>query len=99
MKHIKTYKINPVYLRPGDSINLDYTYEEPKGVVNRRCLTIDTIEEPMMVDTVIVYKSGNGAFGLKVGRVLVMGEDDGTYKDVPISTGRKILSNGRYQNV
>jgi hypothetical protein len=97
MKHLKTHKIHPVYLRPGDTIGLDYSYEEPEGVVNHRYLTVDSVDKPMMIDTVIVYKTGAGAFGLKSGRVLVMGEDDGTYKDVPLNPGMKVLMGGRTQ--
>jgi hypothetical protein len=99
MKHIKTHKIHPVYLRPGDTIGLDYSYEEPAGVVNHRYLTVDSVDKPMMIDTVIVYKTGAGAFGLKSGRVLVMGEDDGTYKDIPINPGMKPLIDQRLQKV
>ena len=97
MKHLKTHKIHPVYLRPGDTIGLDYSYEEPEGVVNHRYLTVDSVDKPMMIDTVIVYKTGAGAFGLKSGRVLVMGEDDGTHKEIPVNEGMKVLSGGRTQ--
>jgi hypothetical protein len=104
VKHIKTHKINPVYLRPGDTFGLHYSYEEPAGVHHDRYLTVDSVDEPMMVDTVIVYKvegnnqlaSGN-EFGLKAGRVLVMGEDDGTYKDIPVNPGMKPIVGGRLQ--
>ena len=99
MKHIKTHKINTVHLRPGDSIALDYSYEEPAGTWNRRYLTLDSVEEPLIVDTVIVYKTEAGEHGLKAGRVLVMGEDDGTHKDIPINPGMMPLINQRLQKV
>jgi len=97
MKHIKTHKIHPVYLRPGDSIGLDYSYEEPAGVVNHRYLTVDSVDKPMMIDTIIVYKTDANEYGLKSGRVLVMGEDDGTHDDIPVNEGMKVLMGGRTQ--
>lgn len=97
MKHIKTHKIHPVYLQPGDTINLEYSYEEPEGTWNRRWLKVDDIDEPTMVDTVIVYKTEENEYGLKAGRVLIMGEDDGTYKDIPVNPGMKPIVGGRLQ--
>jgi hypothetical protein len=84
MEHIGTHKIHPVYLRPGDRITLQYGYEEPEGTFNTRILNVDDVSEPMMVDTVLVYRL-EGEFGLKAGRALLMGEDDGTYKNIPPS--------------
>lgn len=97
MKHIKTHKIHPVYLRPGDTFGLHYSYEEPLGTWHNRYLRIDSVEEGMMIDTVVVYKTEAGEMGLKSGRALVFGEDDGTYKDVKVSEGVKLLSDGRTQ--
>lgn len=98
MKHIKTHKIRPVFVKPGDTINLHYSFEEPEGTYNQRYLTMDTFEEPMKIDTLMVYRTEENTYGLKgEGRVLIMGEDDGTYVDLPISEGRKYLSNGRLQ--
>lgn len=97
MKHIKTHKINPVYLRPGDTINLHYAYEEPEGVYNERWLNLDSVDEPMTIDTVTVYKTEAGEYGLKSGRALILGEDDGTYKDLPITSGHQPLIGGRKQ--
>ena len=86
MQHIKTHKIHPVYLRPGDTITLDYGWEEPEGTWNSRRLKVDDVTEGMRIDTVLVYRTENGELGLKgIGRALIMGEDDGTYKDIPVS--------------
>lgn len=97
MKHIKTHKINPVYMRPGDTFGLHYSYEEPEGTWNSRYLNIESVTEPMMIDTIIVYRTEEGEFGLKSGRVLVMGEDDSTHAGVPVSEGMKVLSGGRVE--
>lgn len=97
MKHIKTHKINPIYLRPGDTIGLNYSYEEPSGTWNNRYLNVDSVDEPTMINTVIVYKTDSGELGLKAGRVLVMGEDDGTYRDIPLNPGMRLLVGNRVQ--
>jgi hypothetical protein len=97
VKHIKTHKIHPVYLRPGDTIGLHYSYEEPAGTWHDRWLNVDSVEEAMMVDTVLVYKTEENEYGLKAGRVLIMGEDDGTYKDIPVNPGMKPIVGGRLQ--
>lgn len=97
MQHIKTHKINPVYLRPGDTFGLHYAYEEPVGTWHNRYLNVDSVDEPMMVDTIIVYKTDGNELGLKVGRVLVFGEDDGTHREIPVSQGIKVLSGGRVE--
>jgi hypothetical protein len=98
MQHIKTYKIHLVHLRPGDTFGLHYSYEEPAGIWNERYLTVDTVDEPMMVDTVLVYKTDENEFGLKAGRALVMGEDNGMHKDIPVNPGMKPIVGGRLQN-
>lgn len=97
MQHIKTHKINPVYLRPGDTIGLHYAYEEPMGTTNNRYLNVDCADQPMMIDTIIVYRTDEGEMGLKAGRVLVMGEDDGTHKDIPVDPGMRLLTGARVQ--
>lgn len=97
MQFLKVHKIAPVYLRPGDTINLHYAYEEPEGVYNERWLNLESVDEPTMIDTVLVYKTESGEYGLKSGRALLLGEDDGTYKDVPITSGHKPLIGGRLQ--
>ena len=85
MEHIKTHKIAPIYMHPGDTLGLTYTYEEPAGTFHKKYLHLDRVQEGMMIDTVVVYKTNN-EFGLKgLGRALILGEDDGTYKDVPKS--------------
>lgn len=97
MEHIKTHKIHPVRVLPGDSINLHYSYqEEADGPFISKCLQMDVFAEPMTIDTLIVYRVNN-EFGLKGGRALIMGEDDGTYKDLPITDGYKPLIGGRKQ--
>ena len=83
MEHIKTHKIHPVRLSPKDTISLHYTYEED-GKKQEKYLKLDKVEEDMLIDTVLVYRVGN-EFGLKAGRAIIMGQDDGTYKDLPLS--------------
>ena len=40
----------------------------------------------MTLDTVLVYRTEEGEYGLKAGaRALFLGEDDGTYKDLSIT--------------
>jgi hypothetical protein len=96
MNLIKTHKINPVYIRPGDSMHLHYSYqEEADGPYISKHLKMDVFDEPMTIDTVHVYRTESGEFGLKAGRALIMGEDDGTYKDLPISKGYTQLIGGR----
>ena len=86
MKLLKTHKIYPVILNPGDCIYLDYTYQdESDGTSITKTFNIDNVEVQTTVDMVIVYKTENGEYGLKGGRAIVIGEDDGTYKNVPIS--------------
>ena len=97
MKHLKTHKINPVYLRPGDTFGLHYAYEEPAGTYHDRYLSVESVDEAMMIDTIIVFKTEDGELGLKTGRVLVFGEDDGTHKDIPVTEGMKLISGGRVQ--
>lgn len=88
MQHIKTHKINPVYTLPGDTIKLHYAYQETTdGPYKSQILTMDTVESPMIIDTVVVYRIEN-EYGLKAGRALMMGTDDGTYKDIPLSVGK-----------
>lgn len=88
MEHIKTHKIHPVHLTPKDAITLHYSYEED-GKPYERILKLDNVEQDMIIDTVIVYRIGS-EFGLKAGRALIMGEDDGTYKDLPLSESTPI---------
>lgn len=83
MKHIQTHKIQPVRMQPGDTLGLTYTYEEPKGQWNKKYLTIDKVEEELLIDTIIVYKTEN-EYGLKgIGRAIILGEDDGAYREIP----------------
>lgn len=82
MEHLKTHKIQPVYMRPGDTLGLTYTFEEPEGTWNKKYLTLDKVEDEIMIDTIVVYKTEN-EYGLKgIGRALILGADDGSYKDV-----------------
>ncbi len=83
MEHIKTHKIHPVHLTPKDTISLHYSYEED-GKLQEKYLKLDKVEQDVMIDTVIVYRVDN-EFGLKAGRAIIMGTDDGTYKDLPLS--------------
>lgn len=98
MEHVKTHKIHPVKVLPGDTINLIYSWEDPHDVWNTRLLTMDSFTEATMIDTVIVYRTTEGEYGLKGGRALIIGQDDGTYKDLPITKGQKPLTGERIQN-
>lgn len=74
MKLLKTHKIHPLNVRPGDSIYLNYAYEEPEGKWNRKQLKVDDFDEEMTIDTVIAYRTESGECGLKAGRALILGE-------------------------
>ena len=76
MEHIKTHKIRPIKLNPGDTLTLSYRYEEPESGVQHKELHLDTVTEPMLIDTVLVYRTEKGEFGLKAGRAIIMGERD-----------------------
>lgn len=89
MEHLKTIKIHPVHMQPGDTLSLTYSYEEPVEVWNTKHLNLDSVTEPTTVDTVIVYKINN-EFGLKAGRALLLGEDDGTHRYAPFVSGLTI---------
>lgn len=79
-------------------MHLHYSYQETEdGPFIDKTLKMDVFDEPMMIDTVVVYRTEEGEYGLKAGRALVMGEDDGTYKDIPISQSYKPLMGGRLQ--
>lgn len=83
MKHIQTHKIQPVRMQPGDTLGLTYTFEEPAGQWNKKYLTIDKVEEDLLIDTIIVYKTEN-EYGLKgIGRAIILGEDAGAYREIP----------------
>lgn len=88
MEHVKTHKIQPVHMQPEDTLSLRYVYEED-GQEREKILTLEKLEESMIVDTVIVYKTEN-EYGLKAGRAIIIGEDDGTHKDVPLSESKFI---------
>lgn len=88
MDLIKTHKIHPVRVRPGDSIFLTYHFEDPPECYQQRLLKVDDFDQEMTIDTVIAYRTVEGEFGLKAGRALILGEDDGTYKDLPINPGK-----------
>lgn len=92
MEHIKTHKIAPIHLRPGDTFGLTYTYEEPVGTFHKKHLTLEKIDEPIIIDTVVIFRTNN-EYGLKgIGRAIVFGEDDGTYKDIPKSEGKNLAN-------
>jgi hypothetical protein len=95
MQLVKTHKIAPIHCRPGDSINLHYSFEEPAGEWHARRLLLDTFEEPTVIDTVLVFRTTDGEYGLKGGRALIIGEDDGTYASLPTTQGYTPLIGGR----
>ena len=76
MELIRTHKIHPIQVRPGDSIYLNYGYEEPEGKWNRKQLKVDDFTEEMKIDTIIAYRTEAGEYGLKAGRALIMGESE-----------------------
>lgn len=95
MEHLKTIKIHPVHMRPGDTLSMTYSYEDPSEHWNTKHLNLDSVTEPVVIDTVIVYKVV-GEFGLKAGRAMILGEDDGTHRDAPFVPGRSVdKANGR----
>ena len=74
MEHIETHSISPIYCQPGDTINLVYDYTED-GFWSKKTIQLDKLTEPQMIDTIIVYKVNN-EYGLKSGRVIIMGETE-----------------------
>ena len=95
MQHIKTHKIHPVHVRPGDSIGIHYSYEEPVDTWNSRYLNVDSFTEEMTIDTLIVYRTDGGEYGLKGGRMLILGEDNGTYSHLPVNEGKSPIIQDR----
>lgn len=73
MELIKTHKINLLRVVPGDTIKLHYAYEDETGL-HGKTLTVDRFDEEMLIDTVLVYRTEEGEYGLKGGRALIMGE-------------------------
>jgi hypothetical protein len=93
MQFIKAHKIHPVYLQPGDSISLDYAWEDG-GEYKRSILKVDDVSEPVRIDTILVYRLEN-QLGLRgIGRAMVMGEDDGTYSHLPLSKSTPVHTRG-----
>ena len=77
MHLIQTHKIYPVRIRPGDSMHLHYSYqEEVDGPFISKNLKLDEFDEPMIIDTIHVYRTETGEYGLKGGRALIMGESE-----------------------
>lgn len=80
-------------------MHLHYSYQEVEdGPFISKHLKVDVFEELMTIDTVHVYRTEEGEYGLKAGRALIMGEDDGTHKDIPVSNGYTPLIGGRKKN-
>lgn len=73
MEFIKTHKIHPVRVVPGDTIKLHYAYEDDTGL-HGKTVNIDKFDEEMTIDTIHVYRTEEGEYGLKAGRALIMGE-------------------------
>lgn len=90
MEFIKAIKIPLVYLQPGDTIHLNYVYEESKDVWTTKTIEVDSTDKAELIDTVLVYKI-DGEYGMKSGRAIMLGEDDGTYKDLPLTIGSNMF--------
>lgn len=72
----------PLHVRPGDTLNLTYDYKDSRGASRKITKKLDTFDKPETIDTVLVYRTESGEFGLKGGRALIIGEDDGTHESV-----------------
>lgn len=72
----------PIFTHPGDTLDFTYTYEDDVGVKRKITKKLDTFDKPETIDTVLVYRTESGEFGLKGGRALIIGEDDNTYSNV-----------------
>jgi len=72
LNHLETKSIGPIYLQPGDVLNLTYDYIE-NHIWCRKSIQLDKLTDPEMIDTVILYKIDN-EFGLKSGRAVMLGE-------------------------
>lgn len=83
MRLINKIKLSlPLHVRPGDTLNLTYDYKDSRGASRKITKKLDTFDKPETVDTVLVYRTESGEFGLKGGRALIIGEDDNTYSNV-----------------
>lgn len=63
----------PIFVRPGDTLNLTYKYDDGKRTITKQ---LDEFDEPEAIDTVLVYRTESGEFGLKSGRALILGESE-----------------------
>jgi hypothetical protein len=60
-------------------MHLHYSYQETEdGPFIDKNLKMDVFDEPMMIDTVHVYRTEKGEYGLKAGRALIMGKANET---------------------
>ena len=84
---IKEYKITALYLTPGDTISVHYSYQDEQGIKREEYLTVDTIDTGQMVDTILAFKLTPGEYGLRSGRALVLGEDSGGRIAMPTTPG------------
>jgi hypothetical protein len=92
----KEYKITPIYLTPGDTISVHYSYQDDSGVQREEHLTVDTVDTGQMVDTILAFKLAPGEYGLRAGRALVLGEDSGGRLNMPTTSGyTKLIGNRR----
>lgn len=83
MRLINKIKLSlPLHVRPGDTLNLTYDYKDSRGASRKITKKLDTFDKPETIDTVLVYRTESGEFGLKGGRALILGEDEGTYESV-----------------
>lgn len=77
MQLINKIKLSiPLYVRPGDTLNIVYDYKCSSGAKRQITKKLDTFDEPETIDTVLVYRTESGEFGLKGGRALIIGEED-----------------------
>ena len=83
----KEYKITALYLTPGDTISVHYSYQDDAGVQREQHLTVDSIDTGQIVDTILAFKLSPGEYGLRSGRALVLGEDSGGRLAMPTTPG------------
>lgn len=69
MEILKKQTVATVYLRPGDTLTVNYTDKE--GVAHQ--LAQHTADEPLKVDTALIVKV-QGEYGLRNGLGAILGE-------------------------
>lgn len=79
MNILKTHKIAPLHVRPGDQITVNYVEEvksntDVAGYLKHRLVAHD-FDKPQVVDTIVVVKVEN-TLGLRTGTGIFLGEGE-----------------------